>query len=114
MKRYVQFPTEEGESIVVEVSVEDAGYGSVKAGRPGDVAERAEKTFEDALAALRPATNAVMNQLRDLHPDEATVEFGVKLDTKAGAFLASAGASANFKVTLKWASKTPASSSNSD
>jgi hypothetical protein len=102
MKRYIEFPTDGGEPIVVEVDVDDAGYGTEPVGRADDVAAEAQESFQDALSRLRPATRAVVDQLRDLSPDEATVEFGIKLDAKAGAFLASAGTAANFKVTLKW------------
>lgn len=102
MKRYIKFPTKDDESITVEVELEDEGYGNVKAGRADDVAEQAEETFEEALASIRPATEAVIDHLRDLQPKEAAVEFGIKLDANAGAIIASASATSNFKVTLKW------------
>jgi hypothetical protein len=35
-------------------------------------------------------------------PDEIEVTFGVNLSTQAGAFIASAGAEANFCVTMRW------------
>ncbi|MGH2593215.1 MAG: CU044_2847 family protein [Anaerolineae bacterium] len=38
-------------------------------------------------------------------PDEVGVEFGIKLNAEAGAFVALAGAEANYKVTLKWTKK---------
>jgi hypothetical protein len=112
MKRYIKFPTRDGEPITVEAKVDDEGYDSVKAGRAEDVIERAEETFEEALASLRPATEAVVDHLRDLQPREATVEFGFNLNMESGAVIASAAATANFKVTLKWKPKAPPNSSS--
>lgn len=109
MKRYIEFETDDSKPIIVEVDVEDQAYGSEPAGRSVEIAEEAQQSFEDALSLLRPATETVVQQLRTLSPDEATVEFGIKLDAKAGAFLTSAGAAANFKVTLKWTSSLPES-----
>jgi hypothetical protein len=38
-------------------------------------------------------------------PDKVEVEFGVKLNADAGVILASAGAEANYTVTLTWRHK---------
>lgn len=102
MKRYIEFPTDDGEPVVVEVEVSDTEFGTESVGRAANVAAQAEASFREALARLRPVTEAIVNQIREISPDEAVVEFGIKLDAKAGAFLASAGTSANFKVTLTW------------
>jgi hypothetical protein len=40
-----------------------------------------------------------------LEDDEMAVEFGIKLNAGAGAFIASTGVEANYKVPLKWARK---------
>jgi hypothetical protein len=37
-------------------------------------------------------------------PDEIAVEFGLKMNVEGKAFIAAAGAEANFKVALKWKS----------
>lgn len=109
MKRYIEFPLENGESIVIEVAEVEPEYGTIKAGRAEDVAEKAKQTFEQALDRVKPAVDAVMSRLRTLQPDEVDVEFGIKLNTKAGAFIASAGTEANFKVTLTWKREQPES-----
>jgi hypothetical protein len=106
MKRLIEFPLQDGGSMVVEVD-EPAPEGVVKAARPGEVAARAKETLEDALDKIKPAAQAVVTRLRELHdaPDEIGVEFGIKLSAEAGAFVASAGVEANYKVTLKWSNK---------
>lgn len=115
MKEYVEFTTEDGETFVAEVesvreSPKTSGRTSAsrsEAGRTVDAARKASKTFEEALSALRPATDALKEHVRALQPDEVTVEFGIKLNATSGVVLASAGTEANFKVTLTWTTETP-------
>jgi hypothetical protein len=110
MKRLVEFSLQEGGTMLVEVDepegrAETAMRGSVvKAARPGEIADKAKDTFEDALDKIKPAAQAIINKLRELHdaPDEIGVEFGIKLSAEAGAFIASAGVEANYTVSLKW------------
>jgi hypothetical protein len=103
MKRLVEFPLEEGGSIVVEIDEPETG-GTVRAGRD-DKIEKATETFEDALNKVLPAAKTVVEKLRSMasRPDEIEVTFGVNLSTRAGAFIASASVEANFGVTVRWA-----------
>src|SRR3990170_7169368 len=104
MKRLIEFPLQDGGSVIVEVD-EPVPEGVVKAVRPGEVVAKAKETLEDALDKIQPAAHAIITKLRELPdaPDEIGVEFGIKLSAEAGAFIASAGVEANYKVTLKWA-----------
>jgi hypothetical protein len=114
VKRLVEFPLQEGGTLLVEVD-EPEGYaetttrGVVKAARPVEIADKAQVTFEDALDKIKPAAQAIIDKLRALSdaPDEIDVEFGIKLSAEVGAFIASAGVEANYTVTLKW-TKSPA------
>lgn len=107
MKRYVEFPLEDGSTILVETEEIESAGGVVRAARPSEVIAQASQTFEQALDKVRPAATAIIKKLRDLSdpPDEMAVEFGIKLSADAGAFIASAGVDANYKVTLKWVRK---------
>ena len=102
MKHLVEFPLEEGGSIVVEIDEPETG-GTVRAGRE-DTIEKAKETFEEALNKVLPATKTVVEKLRSMssRPDEIEVTFGINLSTVAGAFIASASAGANFGVTVRW------------
>lgn len=102
MKRYVEFPLEDGSSIVVEVDEAESDYGTMEVGRPSEVAEKAKQSFEHAIDKIKPVADAVLRKLRDLQPDGLEVEFGVKLSAEAGAFLASAASEANFKIKMTW------------
>jgi hypothetical protein len=111
MKRLVEFPLEEGGSIIVEVDEPETG-GTIRAGRE-DKIEQARETFENALNKVLPATKTVVEKLRSMtsRPDEIEVTFGVNLSTMAGAFIASASAEANFGVTVHWTGTTKDSTS---
>jgi Trypsin-co-occurring domain 1 len=108
MKRLVEFSSESGEPILVEV--EDVGLGGET--RRGlstcAVLERAQTSFEDALEKAKPMATGLVGKLRAIGdaagspPDEVQVEFGIVLNAEAGAILASASAGANYKVTMTW------------
>ena len=108
MKRLVEFPSESGEPILVEV--EDVGLsGETRRGlSTSAVLERAQTSFEDALEKACPMATGLVGKLRAIGdaagnpPDEVQVEFGIILSAEAGAVLASASASANYKVTMTW------------
>jgi hypothetical protein len=103
MIRLVEFPLEDGTTILVEIDEPEQG-GLVKVSRAGDAIAKAQQTLEKALEKVKPAAQSIILQLRKLHdaPDEIEVAFGLKLSAEAGAVLASAGAEANYTVTLKW------------
>jgi NTP-dependent ternary system trypsin peptidase co-occuring protein len=90
--------------ILVEVDTSSAvGQGRV-ARRPGDLAVDAGKSFDAAVDAVRPAAASIVEKLMGLPrpPDEASVQFGLKLSLNAGAIIASSSAEGNFTVTLTW------------
>ena len=108
MKRLVEFPSDSGEPILVEV--EDIGFGGeTRRGLSASaVVERAQTSFEDALDKVRPMASSLVGKLRAMGdaaadpPDEVQVEFGIVLSAEAGAVLAAASAGANYKVTMTW------------
>lgn len=108
MKRLVEFPSDSGEPILVEV--EDVSLsGETRRGlSTSAVVERAQTSFEDALDKARPMASGLVGKLRAIGdaagnpPDEVHLEFGIVLNAEAGAILASAGAGANYKVTMTW------------
>ncbi len=103
MKRFVEFDLEDGSTILVEID-EPEQEGLVKASRAGHKIAKAQLTLEKSLEKVKPVAQLIIQQLRKLHdaPDEIEVAFGLKLSVEAGAVLASAGAEANYIVTLKW------------
>lgn len=109
LSRLVEFPLQDGGGILVQVN--EAAGGPVTRGL-GDrrlAAEQAQQTFEQAIARVQPAAQALISRLRALadSPDEVGVEFGLELSAEAGAFIAAASSTANFKVTLSWRRSSP-------
>ena len=113
MKRFVEFPLEDGGTIVVEVNEPEGERGSRRAARGSEEEpERAPQTFEHALSKIRPATEKVITTLRGLiqKPDEIEMEFGFSLSAGAGVIIASASTQANYRVTLRWKGEVQESS----
>ena len=105
MKRLVEFASDQGGSVLVEV--DEAQPGPVTRGIGKDqfaLVEKADKTFEDATASITPAARSLIARLRSVDdpPDEVGIEFGVQLSAQTGAFIASVAAEANFKVSMTW------------
>ena len=106
MKRLVEFPLDQGGSVLVEVDEPPAGpvtRGGLVKDRSALVVE-ADKTFEDATAAVTPAARSLIARLRSIEhpPDEVGIQFGVQLSAQTGAFIASVAAQANFTVSMTW------------
>ena len=108
MKRLVEFHSESGEPILVEVEDLEAASGSTRRGlstSASGVIKQAETSFEDALEKAQPIASGLVNKLRSISdaPEEVQIEFGLSLNANAGVVLvAGVSAGANYKVTLKW------------
>jgi len=105
VKRLVQFPLEQGGSALVEIDEALAGPAMRGLGKDHPtIAERTDKTFEEATAAVAPAARSLLARLRstDDRPDEISIEFGVQVSVQTGAPIASAAAAATFRVSMTW------------
>ena len=101
MSKLVAFPLKDGSGQVI-VEMDDTTAGPVRAARPGQLIATAEKSFEEALAGVRPIAQTILNQFRDFGPETVTVALGIKFGTEAGVILAKAAAEGTCKVTLTW------------
>jgi hypothetical protein len=113
MKRLVEFSLDQGGSVLVEVEEPPTGPVMRGIGRDqSNLVEKADKTFEDATAAVTPAARSLITRLRSIDdpPDEVGIEFGVQLSAQTGAFIASVAGQANFKVSMTWRRRGAASS----
>lgn len=68
--------------------------------------ERAQRSFQDALASVKKTVAAAVREMRDAfpeRPDELEVEFGIKASLEAnGLVLAKAAGEASFVVKAVW------------
>lgn len=106
-RQLVEFPLQDGGTVVVQVEDGHAPDGPVTRGW-GDqeprVVEQARQTFEQAVGRVQPAVQALLGQLRTLAeaPEQVQVEFGLQLSAQVGAFVAGASTAGNFKVSMTW------------
>jgi Trypsin-co-occurring domain 1 len=114
VRRLVEFPLQDGGSVVVEIDDDAAGGASAGAGgvltrglSDRRVVEQAQQSFEQAVGRVQPAVQVMLARLRALAdaPDEVQVEFGVQLSAQAGAFVAAASSTGNFRVSMTWRSQ---------
>ena len=112
MARYIEFPTDDGGTILVEVEGEEVTppAGVEKAGllsrRPtGSVAEAAA-SFDDAVEqAVRRNVRAVSKAVEHLpsSPSEVELVFGLKATGEVGNIaIAKVGGEANLSIKLTW------------
>ena len=106
MKHLLQYELPDGSPVYVEAEVPDEVAGRQRVARqPGEV-DNTQQRFVDVIGHIKPAAEAVLDTLRELNtPDEVGLEFGIKLNAKVGAIIASADSEATFKVSLKWANE---------
>ncbi|MCX4529865.1 CU044_2847 family protein [Streptomyces sp. NBC_01551] len=105
MPELIEMHLDEGGSVWVEVS--DGLPVIDRVGRGEDALRSTARTLQDALSRVRPAVDAVVDQLRSaaLPPDEVNVQFGIKITAEAGAVIAKAATEANFTVSATWVSE---------
>jgi hypothetical protein len=106
----VQFTLSDG-TVVLVAPPDRAGTGAVGLGTR---LETAASTLRQALAPITSAAAEVIDEFQALarRPDEVEVTFGVVLDAKLGAVLASANASAHLDVSLRWSAADEGSNSD--
>jgi hypothetical protein len=102
VKQIVEFPLENGDSILVEVNEPAAIDDRISLG--DEVIQKAQQTFESALDKVKPVAGAIMTKVRSLKepPEEVEVKFGIKMSAELGAIVAAGSAEVNYEVTLKW------------
>lgn len=108
MAKYVEFPLEDGGTILIETPDEPARPGSGFVRGAGDLtsewANKSQKTFDQSMVGVRAAAENLMKHLSALGPDEMEVSFSLKATGELGGNLAVAktGAEANYNVSLRW------------
>ncbi len=96
----VQFTLSDG-TVVLVAPPARAGTGAVGLGTR---LESASRSLREALTPITTAAAEMIGAFRNAaqRPDEVEVTFGVVLDAKLGAVLASANTSTHLDVTLRW------------
>jgi len=102
MSRIVKYESKHGE-VLVEVDDElQYALERVSGGEKAkDALTKAAKKFDEAIEPVLANAKEVLEKVREMGPDAAEIEFGIKLAGEAGV-LAKVGAEANFNVKLTW------------
>ncbi|MFQ5856207.1 MAG: CU044_2847 family protein [Anaerolineae bacterium] len=109
MTQYIEFPTADGGTILVEVESEEQAQGLVKAGLGEKVQEgiiKVQDTFEATMMeTVRRNAEAFIRTMQTISdpPAEAEITFGVKAAGEAGySAIAKASGESTYTVTLTW------------
>jgi hypothetical protein len=105
MERLIEFPLDDGSTLRLAAADVDLPAGPVPASR-GEQLLKAGETLERAFARVIPALTVVASRLRELSPDQLSVEFGLTLTAESGVIVAKGGAEVHFRVNLAW-SRSP-------
>jgi hypothetical protein len=93
------------ELVVFEVDPREVSDDLVLASpEPGQVVTRTHVTLEQALTKLKPSLQKLMHMVKELAPDEAEVEFGLKIGGETGVIIAKGTAEVNFVIRMSWKS----------
>ncbi len=91
--------------VIFQADRRDVPDSLVLASDDGDrMADRARVTLEDALAKLKPSLHKVLDMLKELSPDETSVDFGLSVGGEYGVVIAKGTAEVNFAVHMTWKS----------
>ena len=103
-KKLVEYKLEQGGAILIEVEEIESERGRTPVYKKLGVPEEAATEFGQALDNIRPVADTIVQKFKGLSskPDSIEVEFGIKMNAKAGVIITAAEVEANFKVTLSW------------
>jgi hypothetical protein len=107
MSYLLGFPVAPGDSevLIFEVDRAEVSEDLVLASPDiGKAADRARVSVEEALQRLKPPLEKVLHQLKEMAPDETTVEFGLKLGGETGLIIAKGTTEVNFAIRMTWKS----------
>jgi hypothetical protein len=119
VSKYVEFPLEDGGSIVIE-SADEAmrtSTGFLRSDEGAMAPNAARGSFDASMEAVRRSADLLVSRLHGLSvpPDEMEVKFGLKASVELGTLAVSkGGADANFTVTLKWGGRPDGDSKSKD
>lgn len=99
-RRYFEFVTADGASVLVESDAAVPGMGPAGV----DGLTKTNLAFDQVMAQLATLIDPLRTTIRTVLDDanEVSVEFGVKIVGKAGIVIAAAETEGNFKIAVKW------------
>jgi hypothetical protein len=115
MTNFIEFKTEDGADILVEVDEKELLPGIAKAGLKdiaGKTISQAQQVFEQAIkTAIRLNVETFYGAIRELPhpPTDVEISFGLKATGELTNFaISKIGAEANYTIKMSWRTITPA------
>lgn len=105
MARQLIVPLDESSTnvVVFEVDEQDAPDDLQLAADQGSkTAARAALTLDETLSGLKPSLHKLVDLMKELAPEEASVDFGLKIGGEYGAIIAKGTAEVNFVIRMTW------------
>jgi hypothetical protein len=110
---FMRFVLADGTDVEIETDNALPGYGPGSTMRGGGPVAGAQRSFQEAMGAIKKTVASAMTELRDAfpdRPDELEIEFGIKASMEAnGLILAKAAGEASFTVKALWKKPGPPS-----
>lgn len=108
MDKIIEFTTESGEKMWVEVDEKDLPKPKSEmenVSYTDKVIKGIQQSFRDVLGIIKTTGNEVIKNVEalDKKPKEISVEMSLKFNGEVGYVIAKANSEANLKITLKWA-----------
>ena len=89
--------------VVFEVDEQDVPDELQMASDDGNkTVARAVITLDEALSGLKPPLHKLVGMFKELAPDEASVDFGLKIGGEYGVIFAKGTAEVNFVIHMTW------------
>ena len=104
MPEYIEYDLGDGATILIEAP-EGATSGVIRAARSaGEVSQvKAKKGFKAALKDVRAQARLLLDEIEELHVNEAEIKFGINTVGELGNMaIGKVGVGVNYEVTLKW------------
>ena len=110
---YMRFVLDDGTEVEMETDTASSPYGQGPTMRGGSPVAGAQRSFQEAMKAVKQTVASAIIELRDAfpdRPDELEIEFGIKASMEAnGLILAKAAGEASFTVKALWKKPDPPS-----
>jgi len=101
MENLIKFPLAGGDCVVVQLDAPQSDGPSPAANRAG-VMREAQIGFEEAAAKLRPIAQILLEQTKDLGPDEVKLELSIRFSAEVGMVLAKSAAEGHCRLGMIW------------
>lgn len=107
MADYIETQTQDGTTLRIEVepgTKTTAGFGGRAAPATDVSTEATRHAYEQMLTAIRACANGLVDTLQklDASPNDASLNFSLRVDEQAGAMIAKTLGEGQFKISLNW------------